>query len=109
MSVAEVVVVYDVSCPRCSRIARELPDVLTVPVRVRSCRDPELTRTYPTLPAAMARCATPAVGAVRPDGTVRWWPGLSGAVGLVPVLRRSPRAAADAVALLWTAWRPNRR
>lgn len=109
MSVVEIVVVYDVSCPRCSRIARELPEVLTVPVRVRSCRDPELARTHPTLHPATVRCARPALGAVRSDGTVRWWTGMTGAVALVPVLRRSPRALAEAVALLWTALRANSR
>lgn len=108
MSVAEIVVVYDVGCPRCSRIARELPDLLTVPVRVRSCRDPEVPMTYPTLPAGVGHCARPAVGAVRPDATVRWWPGLTGAIGVLPVLRRSPRAVAEAVALLWAALRPDR-
>jgi hypothetical protein len=108
VSVAEIVVVYDVQCPNCSRIARELPEVLTVPVRVRSCRDPELPRIYPTLRAAVAHCATPAVGAVRPDGSVRWWTGLSGALGMLPVLRRSPRAVAEAAELLWTALRTGR-
>jgi hypothetical protein len=109
VKVAEVVVVYDVSCPTCSRIARELPDVLTVPVRVRSCRDPELGRTYPTLRAPVRRCGQPAVGIVRGDGSVRWWPGLTGALGVLPVVRRSPRAVAEAVQLLWTALRGDTR
>lgn len=108
MTIREVVVVYDVSCPNCSRIARELPEVLRVPVRVRSCRDPELARTYPALRPAVRRCATPALGTVRGDGSVRWWPGLAGAVGVLPVVRRSPRALGEAVALLATALRTRR-
>jgi hypothetical protein len=106
MSIAEVVVVYDVSCPNCSRIARELPDLLRVPVKVRSCRDPQLAGIYPTLRPSVRACATPALGAVRPDGSVRWWPGLTGAVGVLPVVR--PRGLAEAVGLLWTAFRATR-
>lgn len=106
MSTAEVVVVYDVSCPSCSRIARELPDLLRVPVKVRSCRDPQLAVAYPTLRAPVRRCATPALGTVRTDGSVRWWPGLTGAVGVLPVVRL--RSVAEAVGLLWTALRARR-
>ena len=40
MRIVEVVVVYDVDCPPCSAVARELPELLRVPVTVRSCRDP---------------------------------------------------------------------
>ncbi|HVL86261.1 MAG TPA: hypothetical protein VM367_18495 [Pseudonocardia sp.] len=105
--VAEVVVVYDVTCPQCSRIARELPDVLTVPVRVRSCRDPHVADAFPSLPAAVRRCAAPAVGVVR-DGSVRWWRGRRGAIGLLPVLRRSPRAVSAAVGLWFAAARAGR-
>jgi hypothetical protein len=100
---AEVVVVYDVSCPACSAIARELPDLLRVPVKVRSCRDPQLATTYPTLRASVRACATPALGTVRADGSVRWWPGLTGAVGVLPVVR--PGGLREAIALLWTAFR----
>ena len=103
---AEVVVVYDVSCPGCSRIARELPELLRVPVTVRSCRDPRLRARHPTLPASVRACATPAIGTVRRDGSVRWWTGLAGAVGLLPVLR--PFGARAAAALLWTAFRASR-
>jgi hypothetical protein len=101
-----VVVVYDVACPNCSRIARELPDLLRVPVTVRSCRDPRLGLTYPTLAPAVRACATPALGAARADGSIRWWPGLTGALALLPVVRL--RALGEALALLWTALRTNR-
>lgn len=97
---------YDVGCPHCSRIARELPECVTVPVRVRPCRDPQLPAIYPNLPPRVAACATPAVGVVRTDGSVRWWPGLTGAVGLLPVLR--PGAGRRAVELLGTARRARR-
>jgi hypothetical protein len=100
---AEVVVVYDVSCPSCSRIARELPDLLRVPVRVRSCRDPQLSAIYPALPPSVRACAAPALGAVRPDGSVRWWPGLSGAIAVLPVVRRG--ALLEALGVLRTALR----
>jgi hypothetical protein len=103
VSITAVVVVYDVSCPQCSRIARELPDLLRVPVTVRSCRDPRLGLVYPTLRATVRACATPALGTVRADGSVRWWPGLTGALGVLPVVRR--RALGEALAVLWTALR----
>jgi hypothetical protein len=101
-----VIVVYDVSCPTCSRVARELPDLLTVPVKVRSCRDPQLRSVYPTLPAAVHRCASPALGTVRRNGSVRWWTGLRGAVGVLPVVR--PREIVEAAGLLWTVFRVRR-
>lgn len=104
--IGEVLVVYDVSCPNCSAIARELPDLLRVPVKVRSCRDPQLATTYPTLPASVRSCTTPALGTVRGDGSVRWWPGLTGAIGVLPVVR--PRGVREAVGLLWTAFRTAR-
>jgi hypothetical protein len=107
VAVREVVVVYDVSCPNCSRIARELPDLVRVPVRVRSCRDPQLAQAYPTLRPSVRACATPAVGAVRGDGSVRWWAGLTGTIGLLPVVR--PRGLPAAIGLLWTALRTTRR
>ncbi|MHA6793387.1 hypothetical protein ACVGVM_07665 [Pseudonocardia bannensis] len=108
MRVVEVVVVYDVGCPNCSQIARELPDCLRVPVKVRSCRDPQLTRTYPSLRSRTwaTGCRAPAIGTVRPDGSVRWWPGLTGAVGLAPVLRW--RSAREAIGLLRDAFRTAR-
>lgn len=103
MKTAEVVVVYDVSCPACSRIARELPDLLRVPVRVRSCRDPQLAALCPAPAPSVRACATPALGTVRPDGSVRWWPGLSGAIGVLPVVRRG--ALWEAFGVLRTALR----
>ena len=106
MSTAAVVVVYDVACPVCSRIARELPDMLRVPVTVRSCRDPQLAALYPTLRATVRACATPALGTVGPNGSVRWWAGLTGALGVLPVVR--PRAIPEAVTLLLTALRATR-
>jgi hypothetical protein len=102
----EIIVVYDVSCPTCSRIARELPELVRVPVRVRSCRDPQLATTHPTLPAPVRTCTRPALGTVRPDGSVRWWPGLTGAFGVLPAVR--VRAFGPAAALLWTAFRARR-
>ncbi len=104
--IGEVVVVYDVSCPNCSAIARELPDLLRVPVKVRSCRDPQLAITYPTLQASVRSCGTPALGTVRRDGSVRWWPGLAGAIGVLPVVR--PGGLREAVGLLWRAFRTAR-
>ena len=66
MRIVEVVVVYDVDCPQCSAVARELPELMRVPVTVRSCRDPHLS---PDVPAVVRACAKPALGVVRPDGT----------------------------------------
>jgi hypothetical protein len=105
--ITAVVVVADVTCPSCSRIARELPDLLRVPVTVRSCRDLRLAAQHPPLPTTVLTCRKPAVGTVRRDGSVRWWPGLSGALGLLPVLR--PRALREALGLLWMALRMGRR
>lgn len=101
--VRELVVVYDTGCPRCSRIARELPDCVTVRVRVRSCSEPRLAEIYPNLPRAVAGCGAPAIGVLRKDGRVHWWTGLTGAVGLLPVLR--PGALRRATALLRDAAR----
>ena len=106
MRVVEVVVIYDVACPRCSEIAREMPDLLRVPVTVRSCRDPQLPALYPTLRPAVHGCSTPAVGTVRTDGSVRWWPGLTGAVGLLPVVRL--RSVREALVMLGSAFRTAR-
>lgn len=99
--VRELVVVFDAACPRCSTIARELPSCVTVRVRARSCREPRLAEIYPNLPAAVAGCATPAIGVVRTDGSVRWWTGLRGILGITPVVR--PGALGRAAALLRTA------
>ncbi len=77
-----------------------------MPVKVRSCRDPQLAGIYPTLRPDVRSCSTPALGTVSGDGSVRWWPGLTGAVGLLPVVR--PRALREAVTLLWTALRASR-
>jgi hypothetical protein len=106
-AVRELVVVYDVACPHCSRIARELPECVTVKVRVRACTEPRLAEIYPNLPAAVAACRTPAVGVLRTDGQVRWWTGLAGAVGILPVLR--PGELRRAVGLLRTAAGVRRR
>ncbi|MDQ4115901.1 MAG: hypothetical protein M3235_02960 [Actinomycetota bacterium] len=99
--VRELVVVFDAGCARCSRIARELPECVTVRVRSRSCRERALSDIYPNLPPTVAACATPAIGVVRTDGSVRWWRGLRGVVGIAPVLR--PGALPRAVGLLRSA------
>jgi hypothetical protein len=96
-----------VACPNCSAVARELPELVRVPVRVLSCRDPALAAAHPALRPAALACATPALGTVRRDGSVRWWYGLTGALGVLPVLR--PREAREAAGLLWTALRAPRR
>ena len=103
---AHVVIVYDVSCPNCSRIARELPDVVRVPVTVLSCRNPQLATWYPTLPASVRSCGAPAVGTVDDAGSVHWWPGRTGAVGLLPVVRL--RGMREAIGLLLSAFRTPR-
>jgi len=100
MRIVEVVVVYDVDCPPCSAVARELPELLRVPVTVRSCRDPYLS---PDVPAAVRACARPALGVVRPDGSTRWWPGRTGALAVLPAVR--PGGLRDALALLLTTLR----
>jgi hypothetical protein len=101
--VREVVVVFDSGCPRCARIARELPGCLTVPVRARSCAEPRLGEIYPNLPGAVGSCRAPAIGILRIDGRVRWWVGRTGVVGLLPVLR--PGRLRRATALLREAAR----
>jgi hypothetical protein len=100
MRIVEVVVVYDVDCPPCSAVARELPELMRVPVTVRSCRDPHLS---PDVPAAVRACAKPALGVVRPDGTTRWWPGRTGALAVLPAVR--PWRLREAAALLATTLR----
>jgi hypothetical protein len=104
---AEIVVVYDVECPACSAIARELPDLVRVPVRVVSCRDPRLAGSYPTLGPSVRSCAAPALGIVRRDGSIRWWPGLTGALAVVPLVRRG--GLRESAELLWGALRTRRR
>jgi hypothetical protein len=101
-----IVVVYDVDCPNCSAVARELPELVRVPVRVLSCRDRGLAAAYPTLRPAVRACAAPALGLVRRDGSVRWWPGLTGALAVAPLVR--PRGLREAAGLLWTALRARR-
>ena len=92
--VREVVVVHDAACGACAGVVRDLPALIRVPVRVRSCRDPDLSATYPGLPAAARACRAPAIGIVRPDCAVRWHLGLRAAPALLPVvrLRGLPRA-----------------
>jgi hypothetical protein len=101
--VSEVVVVHDAACGACAGIANALPGLLRVTVRLRSCRDPEL---HVGLPPAARACRTPAVGLVRPDGTVRWYPGLRAAAALLPVLRL--RTLPRAVQVLLTVRRTSR-
>ena len=97
-AISEVLVVHDAGCGSCSGIAAALPAVLRVPVRLRSCRDPQLHRVHPDLPAEARLCRAPAVGTVHADGTVRWRPGLRAAPALLGLVR--PRALPRAVALL---------
>ena len=99
--VTEVVVVHDATCGTCARIARDLPAVLRVPVRLRSCRDPQVEAAYPGVPAATRACRVPAVGTVAAGGSVRWRPGLLAAPALLRLVR--PRALPRAFALLASA------
>jgi hypothetical protein len=96
--VREVLVVHDATCGACAGIARDLPRVLRVPVRLRSCRDPDLRATHPDLPHAAVACRVPAVGTVGVDGTVRWRAGLRAAPALLGLVR--PRALPRALAVL---------
>ncbi len=105
-TVTEVLVVHDAACGACGGVVRDLPGLLRVPVRVRSCRDPQLQAAQPALPAAARACRTPAIGLVRPDGAVRWYPGLRGAPALLRVLQ--PRALPAAVRVLLTVRRTSR-
>jgi hypothetical protein len=93
-----VLLVHDATCGACSRIAAALPDVLRVPVHLRSCRDPDLPAAHPGLPAVTRACRAPAVGTVGADGAVRWRPGLRAVPALLPLVR--PRAVPRATALL---------
>ena len=102
-----MVVVHDATCGACAKIGRDLPAVLRVPVRLRSCRDPQLPLTYPELPAAARACRAPAVGTVAADGTVRWRTGLRAAPSLLGLVR--PRALPRAVGMLAVAAAVRRR
>lgn len=99
MTVREVLVVHDAACGACAGLAGRLPAVLRVPVRLRSCRDPDL----PGLPPAARACRAPAVGLVGADGAVRWRLGLRAAPALLGLVR--PRAAHRAPVLLGAAVR----
>ena len=92
---------HDAACGTCAGLARDLPAVLRVPVRLRSCRDPELARAHPGLPAAARACRAPAVGTVEADGSVAWRTGLRAAPALLALVR--PRALPRAVGMLVTA------
>jgi hypothetical protein len=96
--VREVLVVHDAECGACARIARDLPEVLRVPVRMRSCRDPHLHAAHRDLPAAARACRAPAVGTVGADGAVRWRSGVRAAPALLGLVR--PRALPRAVVVL---------
>ena len=102
----EVLVVHDAACGACAGVVRDLPQLLRVPVRVRSCRDPELYAAHPDLSLAARACRTPAVGLVGLDGTVCWRLGMSAAPALLRVLR--PGALPRAVRVLLTARRTSR-
>jgi hypothetical protein len=104
--VKEVVVVHDAACGACAAVVRDLPQLLRVPVRVRSCRDPELHAAHLDLPVAVRACRTPAIGLLRPDGTVRWYPGLRAAPALLRVLR--PRSLHRGARVLLTVRRTSR-
>ncbi|MFI7230491.1 hypothetical protein ACIBO5_45395 [Nonomuraea angiospora] len=70
-----LVVVYDGACGSCSSIAATLSQVLTVPVIVRSCRDPHLTREFPLL-EGIPRCVAPLAVMRGPDGAATLLRGL---------------------------------
>jgi hypothetical protein len=113
--VREVLVVHDAACGACSGVAHAIPDLLRVPVRLRSCRDPDVAAAHPGLPAATRACRAPAVGRVGVDGAVRWRPGLRAAPGLLRLVRPRalPRAAgvfaSTAGATVRRTWRTRRR
>ena len=95
---------HDAACGACARIAADLPEVLRVPVRLRSCRDPHLHAAHRDLPAAARSCRTPAVGTVDADGAVHWRTGLRAAPALLGLVR--PRALPRAVVLAVRRDRP---
>ncbi len=89
-----VIVVHDPACGDCADIADRLSTVLRPPVTARSCRDPELAARHAELRGL--GCRAPALGIVRPDGSVRWWIGWTALLGALAVVRpgRLPAAAA---------------
>jgi hypothetical protein len=93
--------VHDATCGLCSGVARAIPGLLRVPVRLRSCRDPEFAAAHPGLPPATRACRAPAVGTVDVHGTVRWRPGLRAAPALLRLVR--PRALPRAAGVFVTA------
>jgi hypothetical protein len=103
VSVREVLVVHDGACGACAGVAGDLPGLLRVPVRVRSCRDPELVTAFPGLPQVTRACRAPAIGTVRTGGHVRWRTGLRAAPALLGLVR--PRALPRAAVVLVTAAR----
>ena len=105
--VREVLVVHDAACGLCAGVAHAIPGLLRVPVRLRSCRDPEFAEAHPGLPASTRACRAPAVGTVAADGSVRWRPGLRAAPALLGLVR--PRALPRAVAVFATAARATAR
>ena len=104
--VREVFVVHDAACGVCSGVASDLTSLLRVPVRTRSCRDPDLRAAHPDVPAVAATCRTPAVGLVSFDGTVTWRLGVGAARALLGLVR--PRALPRAVRVLATVRRTSR-
>lgn len=96
-----VLLVHDAACGACAGIARDLPAVLRVPVRLRSCRDPDLPVLHPDLPAPVRACRAPGVGVVAADGTVAWRAGLRVAPALLGLVR--VRALPRAVGILAVA------
>jgi hypothetical protein len=103
VSVQEVLVVHDRACGACAGVAGALPGLLRVPVRLRSCRDPDLVTAFPDLPQATRACRAPAVGTVGAGGRVRWRTGLRAAPALLGLVR--PRALPRAAVVLVTAAR----
>lgn len=99
----EILVVHDATCGTCTGVVRDLPHLLRVPVRARSCRDPDLPAD---LPPAARTCRAPAIGLVRADGTVRWRLGVAAAPALLRVTR--PGRLPAAVRVLLTVRRTSR-
>ena len=104
--VREVLVVHDAACGVCSGVARDLTGLLRVPVRTRSCHDPDLRAAHSDLPAAATTCRAPAVGLVAADGAVTWHLGVGAAPALLGLVR--PRALPRAVRVLLTVRRTSR-
>ncbi|WP_431897484.1 hypothetical protein [Nonomuraea sp. bgisy101] len=73
--VKALVVIYDSGCGGCSAIASALSGVMAPPVLVRSCRDPNLERQYPSLRGTVP-CARPLAIALGPDGEAELLSGL---------------------------------